>query len=109
MAEQRFKVLWTEAAAGDLEQLVSFIAIESPAAARKVLAGIEQKGAALKTFPRRGRVVPELARLGLRAWRELVAKPYRVIYRISDSTVFVLAVLDGRRDLEDLLLQRLVR
>ena len=38
-----------------------------------------------------------------------VVKPYRIIYRIEEDTVTVLAVLDGRRDLEDLLLERLIR
>jgi plasmid stabilization system protein ParE len=54
-------------------------------------------------------VVPELARLGMRTWREIVARPYRLIYRIEGDTVNVLAVFDGRRDLEDLLFERLLR
>jgi GrpB-like predicted nucleotidyltransferase (UPF0157 family) len=36
-------------------------------------------------------------------------RPYRIVYRISGNTVVVLAVLDGRRDLQDVLLERLVR
>ena len=46
---------------------------------------------------------------GIRNWRELIVKPYRIIYRIDEDTVNVLAVLDGRRDLQDLLLERLIR
>jgi toxin ParE1/3/4 len=45
----------------------------------------------------------------MRSWRELVVKPYRILYRVSSDTVTVLAVFDGRRDLEDLLLERLLR
>jgi len=45
----------------------------------------------------------------MRTWRELVVKPYRLVYRIEGDTVTVLAVFDGRRDLEDLLLERLLR
>jgi plasmid stabilization system protein ParE len=50
---------------------------------------------------------PELARLGMRTWREIVARPYRRIYRIEGNTVNVLAAFDGRRDLAnpELLLQ----
>jgi plasmid stabilization system protein ParE len=54
-------------------------------------------------------VVPELAHFGIRNWRELIVKPYRIIYRIDEDTVNVLAMLDGRRDLQDLLLERLIR
>ena len=53
--------------------------------------------------------MPELASSGTRMWRELVVRPYRIVYRIRKDTVMVGAVLDGRRDLEDLLLERLTR
>jgi hypothetical protein len=36
-------------------------------------------------------------------------RPYRIVYRIEGDTVTVLGVLDGRRDLEDALLERLLR
>jgi len=55
------------------------------------------------------RSCPELSQFGMRAWRELVVRPYRIVYRIEGDSVTVLAVFDGRRDLEDLLLERLLR
>lgn len=60
-------------------------------------------------MPFRGRIVPELRDLALEPWRELIERPFRIIYRISDARVLIVAVLDGRRDVEDLLLQRLLR
>ena len=42
-------------------------------------------------------------------YRELVSRPWRISYRREENTVFVLAVLDSRRELESLLLERLVR
>jgi hypothetical protein len=54
-------------------------------------------------------VVPELASFQMRTWQELVIKPYRLVYRIEGDTVIVFAVFDARRDLEDLLLERLPR
>jgi toxin ParE1/3/4 len=109
MARKRFRVRWAEVAVRDLEELVAYIATESPENAERVLARLEQRASTLETAPARGRVVPELARIGMRTWRELIIKPYRLIYRIGGDTVTVLALLDGRRDLEDLLLERLVR
>jgi toxin ParE1/3/4 len=102
-------VHWAEVAVRDLEELVAYIAEDSPANAGRVLGRLERRAATLETAPARGRVVPELARFGMRTWRELVVKPYRLIYRMEGDTVTVLALLDGRRDLEDLLLERLVR
>jgi len=35
--------------------------------------------------------------------------PYRLVYRVASRDVFVLALVDGRRDLEDILFERLLR
>jgi toxin ParE1/3/4 len=53
--------------------------------------------------------VPELAHFGIHSLRELIERPYRIVYRVASDTVTVVALLDGGRDLEDVLLERLVR
>jgi toxin ParE1/3/4 len=93
----------------DLEEIVSYIAADSPINAKNVLAKLRGQAESLEVTPLRGRVVPELAQFGIRTWRELFVKPYRIIYRIAEKRVYLLAVLDGRRDLEDVLLERLLR
>ena len=105
----RFRVRWADVAVVDLEELLAHIAIDSPANAERMLDQLERRAATLESAPARGRVVPELAQFGMRTWRELVIKPYRLIYRVEGHTVTVLALFDGRRDVEDLLLERLVR
>ena len=109
MARRKRRVVWTEAAAQDLVEIVSFIARKSPTNARRLLIRLRAKADSLERSPRRGRVVPELASMGTRAWRELVVKPHRIVYRIREDVVLLGAVVDGRRDLEDLLLERLTR
>ncbi len=109
MPRRRFRVEWAEVAARDLAEMLAFIAVDSAPDAERVLRRIERRAEALESSPGRGRVVPELARFGMRTWRELLVRPYRMIYRIEGDTVTVLAVFDGRRDLEDLLLERLTR
>ena len=63
----------------------------------------------LETLPQRGHCPPELERIGMMEYREVFFKPYRVIYRIAGREVRVYAVLDGRRDLPDLLQERILR
>jgi len=109
MRKASFRVLWTETAVRDLESLVGYIAAEAPINAGKVLARLKYTAESLKTTPERGRLVPELLQHGLPVWRELIVRPYRILYRIDGRTVSVLAVLDSRRDLEDVLLERLIR
>jgi len=93
----------------DLEEIVSYVAADAAINARRLLAKLRDKAESLALTPGRGRVVPELGRFGIRTWRELLTKPFRVIYRLAGRSVLVLAVLDGRRDLEDVLLERLLR
>jgi toxin ParE1/3/4 len=54
--------------------------------------------------------LPELGRIGIaHEFRELIFKPYRIIYSVTRSEVFVHCILDGRRDLQDLLEEKLLR
>jgi toxin ParE1/3/4 len=100
----------TRAARGDLEEIVEYIAVrDSVQAARQQLAKLRNKIQGLTSTPARGRVPPELAELGIRTWRETVIPPWRIVYRIDGRTVYVVVVVDGRRDLGDLLLRRLTR
>jgi toxin ParE1/3/4 len=104
-----YRVDWAESAGRDLLGIVNYLAGRNPAAAAEVLERLERRAAALRTAPGRGRVVPELARLQMRHYRELIVTPHRLIYRIDGSRVLVLGVFDSRRNLEDVLLERLIR
>jgi toxin ParE1/3/4 len=104
-----YAVEWTEVALADLDDVVSFIERENPLTAENVLKRLESAARTLEHHPQRGRVVPELAQFEIHLYRELVVRPWRILYRIGEGRVFVLAVLDGRRDLETLLLARLLR
>jgi len=106
---RRFKVEWALCAAQDLEEIASWIAQDSTRAAERVLGRLRDKARSLESFPRRGRLVPELTLLGIHSYRELVVHPYRIIYRIDGKKVLVLAALDGRRDFSEVILRRLVR
>lgn len=75
MSEQSFKVLWSHSAARDLLEIVSYIAEDSPATARKILARVKGKALTLSQFPNRGRVVPELASFGIHTYQELGIRP----------------------------------
>jgi len=102
-----YRVFWTETARRDLIAIIEFIAADNPATALGVLERIQARAAALVACPERGRVVPELRDIGVTHYRELLEMPWRVIYRVETEEVFVTALLDSRRDLQSLLLDRL--
>jgi len=108
LSGRRYRVEWAEVARKDLFGIVDDLVARSPDAALSTLDRLQRRADSLKTAPGRGRLVPELERLQVRQYRELVVSPYRLIYRISESAVLVLGVFDSRRNLEDILLERLV-
>ena len=104
-----FKVLLTADAARDLEELYQYIVRhDAPGKAEHVLTGIEKIFGSLTEAPERGVYPKELLVLGIRDYREVFFKPYRLIYRVMDDTVYVLLIVDGRRDMQTLLQQRLL-
>jgi len=102
------RVVWSDAALHDYEAIIDFVVdrdgIEH---AERLHRKIHPAVQALANAPGRCRVVPELRALGLTIYRELIVKPYRVPFHIEGRDVVVLAVLDARRDLEEVLLRRL--
>jgi plasmid stabilization system protein ParE len=101
-------VFWAAAAESDLKEIIEFISVESPGNALKILNKIKEKASSLYTLPERGRLVPELQDQGISQYRELVIPPWRLIYRIAEHEVYVLSVIDSRRNVEDILLKRLI-
>lgn len=63
----------------------------------------------LNYFPARKRVVPELLEIGVENYRELIHKRWRVVFRIDNELVYIVAVIDSSRDLESVLKQRLTK
>jgi len=105
--KESFEVIWTKTAENDLLGIVEYIAQNSVQNALSVLEKIKKQVSELYFSPKRCRIVPELANQGIDQYRDMVIAPWRVIYRISESTVYVLSVLDSRQNIEDILLKRL--
>ncbi len=108
MRRRSHPVEWAAVAKRDLLAIVEYLVERSPNAAAATLERLEKRAATLNRNPARGRVIPELARIQLRDYRELVIRPYRLLYRIAGRKVVVLGIFDSRRNLEDILLDRLL-
>jgi toxin ParE1/3/4 len=104
-----FEVLLTEDAVRDLEGIHGYIfAHDAPESAEYVLGQIEKAFLSLAQQPDRGSYPKELAALGIKQYREVFFKPYRIIYQVLGSVVYVMLVADGRRDMQTLLQRRLL-
>ena len=103
-----FEVRISAAAEQDLRDIVAFCQRQgAAAAATRVLDGLLGAVATLEAHPTRGAVPPELADVGPGPYRQLRFERYRLVYRVSEPVVFVLLIVDSRRDVRPLLERRL--
>ena len=85
---------WTEQATNQLGAIAEYISLASPAYAEQVVDRLVSRLQQAQEFPESGRSVPEAGVLDL---RELVERPYRIIYRARPSAIEVIAILHGRQ------------
>jgi len=104
-----FDVLLTAGAERDLEAIHGYIAERDGAAnANSLLDRLMTVVGSVSRFPERGSYPRELAALGIKEYRQVSFKPYRVIYRVTGRQVLVYLIADGRRDMQSVLARRLL-
>jgi addiction module RelE/StbE family toxin len=86
------KVYWTLNAIKHLTNIYEYIALNSPTYARRMVDRITQRSEQISTQPFSSRKVPEYETEDI---RELIEKPYRIIYRLKQDQIDVLAVIHG--------------
>lgn len=105
-----YRVLIVQDAELDLADIVECIAEnDSVESADYVLDRILEVCDRLEQFPERGHFPPELRSIGMKRYRQVQFKPYRIIYEIKRRDVIVHLVADGRRSFQTLLQRRLLR
>lgn len=91
------RIRFAVAALADLREGLGYIAEENPNAADRIADAIEKRLRQLKRVPRAGRVVPELADPER---REVLVHPFRIVYRLVENDIRVVAVVQVKRDFE---------
>jgi toxin ParE1/3/4 len=96
------RLRFAAAAARDLESILDYIALDSPAGAESVGRAVMAAGERLTTFPDMGRP----GRLpGTREF-SLPGLPYLLVYEADSDALTILAVFHGARDLARALTER---
>ena len=90
------QVIWTEPALGDIRDIMEYVAKDSPAYAARLGSRIVEAPRGLARSPRSGGIVPEFERDEI---REILVRPYRLIYRVEADDCYMLAVVHASRDL----------
>jgi addiction module RelE/StbE family toxin len=86
------KVTWSDRALKSLAAIHEWISESSQQRAHDVVDRLLERGDCLASFPEMGRKV---AHFSLPEIRELVVKPYRVLYRIEIEEIQIIDVFHG--------------
>jgi len=95
------RLVWTEPALDDLNEVAEYIAMSNLPAAKKLVRSVFTKLSRLKEHPASGRIPEELTGMNC---REVVVPPCRIFYRIDDGKVLILHVMRQEQDLRKFLL-----
>jgi toxin ParE1/3/4 len=107
---KKYEIVVDQDAEDDLFDIYAYVALnDSIEKADRLFSVLRRTCNKLKTLPQRGNIPSELFEIGVVEFREIHYKPYRVIYSLDKSTVFIHCVLDGRRDIQTILHERLLR
>lgn len=106
----KYKVLIDPLAKQDMKEIFLYVASnDNISSADKLLDSIENTISKLEEYPERGHIPQELRQTGIKRYLEIHYKPYRIIYEIENNLIYVHCVLDGRRNIQEVLGERLLR
>lgn len=103
----KYKIEFTHWAESDIDDIVTYIAEnDNVTDAVKVYLKLKKRILGLDELADRGRIAPELKRIKVMEYKEIIYNPYRIIYKVENETVFIIAVFDGRREIDDIIFRR---
>ncbi len=106
----KYKVNFVSEGEEDLFQIYKYVFLnDSENNAEKLYLKLREKCLLLQKFPERGHIPSELSLLEVRDFLEIHCKPYRIIYRVIKREVFIHCIIDGRRNIQEILAERLLR
>lgn len=94
-----YQIKWSPRAISNLEETCNYIARDSEHYARLFAKRIISIIKGIPRFPKAGRIVPEYKDENL---REKIYQNYRIVYRLKDNIVEIVAICHGAKPLEDI-------
>ena len=95
------RLIWTEPALSDLNEIADYIALEHIDTARRLVQQVLSSVERLEQFPESGRKPPELGRS---RYREIIIGPCRIFYRSDGNNVYIIYVMRSERELRKYLI-----
>ncbi|WP_022666086.1 type II toxin-antitoxin system RelE/ParE family toxin [Desulfospira joergensenii] len=88
------KLIWSPLALDKASEIVDYISLDNPSAAKRWLNTVFEKVEQLISSPEFGRIVPEISD---KHFREIIYGNYRIIYHHEPTTISILTIRHGKQ------------
>ena len=106
--EENYTIKWVSPALKDLDEIIEYISKKNLIYSEKVMDKIYEQVGKLDLNPERCGIVPELEKYGYLIYRQLIVDYWKIIFKIEGNIVYIMIVIDGRRNLEDIILKKIL-
>ncbi len=107
--KKSYRIVVPPTVKNDLREIVEYYFEINKPYSKRIFQQIIERIQELKTFPEKGRVVPELRDQNISDYKELIEENYRIVYRVFPEEVLLVSVIDARSNVEEILIQKLKR
>ena len=104
----KYNIKWASPASDDLDEIIEYISKTNLKYSIKVMEKIYGQVSKLDINPERCRIVSELEKYGYLRYRQLIVDYWKIIFKIEKNVVYIMIVIDGRRNLEDIILKKIL-
>jgi len=88
------RIIWTEPALHDLDEIADYISLDKPVAAMRFVQRVFERIEQLASHPESGSVPAELEGT---QYRQIVIPPVRIFYRAQNDAVYIVYIMRGER------------
>jgi len=106
---KKYRVTVPPSVKKDLKEIVEYYFEINKTYSKTIFERIVGRIRELESFPEKGRMVPELRDRNIDVYKELIEDNYRIVYRVIENEVFLVSVIDARRNVEEVLIRKLQR
>ena len=103
------QIIWSEDAGNEFLDILSYYLEKygkekTLDISERIIKKIEK----LPSFPKQGKISPELYEIGITEIREIIELPWRIFYKVESTTIYIISILDSRRNIEELLYKKVI-
>jgi toxin ParE1/3/4 len=104
-----YKIIWSKDAGEEFVEIISWYKYNvGKNVAQKIYLKIKSRIKKLKEMPGIGRQVQLLKDIGINGYRQIIQDHWIIYYRVEGENIHIISVIDGRRNLEEILYKKII-